>query len=143
MIIKLFKRVLRPQVFRFISQHRLQNVSPTKNPRNLHSFRLLPPTITSNKRWRHTAFTNTCWKCSKERYNKFDIICDNEQCKAIQPPAENTNIFQLLALGSPNFDINEGLLKRNYLQLQRIAHPDSFGQSSEVGILYKFLKHHH
>ena len=131
MIIKLFKRVLQPQVFRLISKHRLQIVSP----KNLYSFRLLSPTIISNKRWQHTAVTNTCWKCSKERHNKLDIVCNNEQCKAIQPPTKNTDIFQLLALGPPNFDINEGLLKRNYLQLQRITHPDSFGQSSEVRIL--------
>ncbi|KAJ2457168.1 molecular chaperone [Coemansia sp. RSA 2424] len=73
-----------------------------------------------------------CWRCQRESVQAA-LLCDNDRCRAIQPVGKGITYFDLLADdGKPTFDVDTSDLRRRFLRLQQIVHPDSFSQREEM-----------
>ncbi|PIA14797.1 Co-chaperone Hsc20, partial [Coemansia reversa NRRL 1564] len=75
--------------------------------------------------------TKTCWNCQRET-SQSSVLCDNDQCAAIQPVGKNTTYYDVLVGGRATFDVDTALLRRNFLRLQQAVHPDSFSQRPDI-----------
>ncbi|CAO3613661.1 unnamed protein product [Cunninghamella blakesleeana] len=77
-----------------------------------------------------------CWKCD-HLASRAAVSCENVDCGAIQPTVPELNFYELLKAGTgenkitPTFDIELGPLKRQFLKLQQVAHPDSYSNATE------------
>ncbi|KAI9259610.1 Co-chaperone HscB, C-terminal oligomerization domain-containing protein [Phascolomyces articulosus] len=83
-------------------------------------------------RWYSTPLTEQqCWHCGAKT-KSTSVICDNADCKAIQPVQPQVNYFDLLLEGKEySFDVDTKAMRFKFLTLQQKAHPDSFSQSSK------------
>ncbi|XP_014273434.1 co-chaperone protein HscB homolog [Halyomorpha halys] len=68
-----------------------------------------------------------CGNCMKE-FQAFSFKCPH--CNALQLVSKNVNFFQVLEQ-KINFDLDNNILKKKYLQLQSEFHPDKFSISNE------------
>lgn len=76
--------------------------------------------------------TKTCWKCHQQS-KEDSLLCNNDHCQAVQAVGKETNYYDVLLDGqTPSFDIDHGLLRRNFLKYQQVVHPDSFSQKEEI-----------
>ncbi|KAI8340003.1 Co-chaperone HscB, C-terminal oligomerization domain-containing protein [Chlamydoabsidia padenii] len=77
-----------------------------------------------------------CWKCDHIT-TRAAVSCTNEDCGVIQPTVPNLNFYELLSAGTgdnrsePTYDVDVKLLKRHFLKLQQVAHPDSYSNASK------------
>ncbi|KAI9305753.1 Co-chaperone HscB, C-terminal oligomerization domain-containing protein [Cunninghamella echinulata] len=77
-----------------------------------------------------------CWKCNHIA-SRAAVSCENTECGVIQPTVPELNFYELLSVGtgenksSPTFDVELGPLKRQFLKLQQVAHPDSYSNATE------------
>ncbi|KAJ2558957.1 molecular chaperone [Coemansia sp. RSA 1933] len=83
---------------------------------------------------------NCNYTCHSDRYCEKDllvlcVLCDNPQCKIIQPVGKGVTYHDVLLDGgqhSTSFDVDVGQLRRNFLKLQQLVHPDSFSQMGDT-----------
>ncbi|SAM00118.1 hypothetical protein [Absidia glauca] len=77
-----------------------------------------------------------CWKCDQVT-SRAAVSCTNQDCGVIQPTVPNLNFYELLRAGTgenssdPTFDVDAKTLKRHFLKLQQVAHPDSYSNASK------------
>ncbi|KAJ2158597.1 molecular chaperone [Coemansia sp. RSA 552] len=64
--------------------------------------------------------------------SQTSLLCENQQCAAIQPVGKDVTYYDVLVGGPPTFDIDTAQLRRNFLRLQQAAHPDSFSQREDI-----------
>ncbi|KAJ1928974.1 molecular chaperone [Tieghemiomyces parasiticus] len=69
-----------------------------------------------------------CWKCDATLESET-LVCDNQHCQALVPLSPEISYFDVL-VGEETFDVEIGILRRNFLKLQQKAHPDNYSQSS-------------
>ncbi|KAJ2828604.1 molecular chaperone [Coemansia furcata] len=73
-----------------------------------------------------------CWRCQRESA-RTALLCDNERCRAIQPVGKGITYFDLFSDdGKPLFDVDTSNLRRQFLKLQQMVHPDSFSQKEDL-----------
>lgn len=69
----------------------------------------------------------TCYNCKNS--NQFGtLFCSH--CQSIQPISEK-NYFKIFFL-QQNFSLDKNKLEENYLNLQKLLHPDNFQQKSAI-----------
>lgn len=72
---------------------------------------------------------NTCWSCH-HTLNKGGLVC--KACDKIQPADLVLNYFELFGLSNLTFDVDLGMLDRQFKLLQWQLHPDkAVGKSEE------------
>ncbi|CAO3595663.1 unnamed protein product [Absidia cylindrospora] len=77
-----------------------------------------------------------CWKCDQIA-SRASVRCPNQDCGVIQPAVPDLNYYELLSAGAGDdrfeftYDVDEKALKRQFLKLQQVAHPDSFSNAAE------------
>ncbi|KAJ1799294.1 molecular chaperone [Coemansia sp. RSA 2399] len=78
------------------------------------------------------AAKKTCWSCGTET-SLPSVLCDNLRCKVIQPVGKGVTYYDVLLDGQhPSFDVDVSTLRRNFLKLQQLVHPDSFSQMGDT-----------
>ncbi|CAG8645690.1 10681_t:CDS:2 [Funneliformis caledonium] len=100
-----------------------------------------------------------CWKCDSE-IDYFSLHCKKEDCGVIQKVLPNdVTYFETLGIGIkldgrflPTYNIDSGQLRKNFLLLQQLVHPDSYStkdrkeynyaqqQSSLINKAYQVLR---
>ncbi|XP_072288686.1 iron-sulfur cluster co-chaperone protein HscB [Eucyclogobius newberryi] len=72
--------------------------------------------------------TLSCWNCEQPLEQNFVHFC--KSCEVVQPPHEGISYFDIMECDC-TFTLDTHKLQKKYLQLQRLLHPDNFGQKSE------------
>ncbi|XP_046833290.1 iron-sulfur cluster co-chaperone protein HscB [Vespa crabro] len=67
-----------------------------------------------------------CWNCNFAY--KSELFCS--QCKTLQEMPENLNYFDILGI-KLNYNVNNEEIHEKYRQLQKMLHPDKFGNKME------------
>lgn len=67
-----------------------------------------------------------CWNCNF--MYKSELFCS--KCKALQEPPENLTYFEIIGVPR-NFNVNIIEVHNKYRELQKMLHPDKFGNKSE------------
>lgn len=70
-----------------------------------------------------------CWNC--DYVYKSELFCS--KCKALQELPQNLNYFDIMGIKRDYNVINEEIHKK-YRELQKMLHPDRFGNKSEVSV---------
>ncbi|KAJ1764891.1 molecular chaperone, partial [Coemansia sp. RSA 1843] len=74
----------------------------------------------------------TCWSCGTET-DLPNVLCENTQCRVIQPVGKGVTYHDVLLDGQhSSFDVDVSQLRRNFLRLQQLVHPDSFSQMGDT-----------
>ncbi|KAJ2794124.1 molecular chaperone, partial [Coemansia guatemalensis] len=94
-------------------------------------YRLCGYTTVSGQTGGTSRATKTCWNCQRET-SQSGVLCDNDQCAAIQPVGKESTYYDVLAGGRATFDVDTAQLRRNFLRLQQAVHPDSFSQRQDI-----------
>ncbi|KAI9476618.1 Co-chaperone HscB, C-terminal oligomerization domain-containing protein [Zychaea mexicana] len=124
--------VVRPQV-----AVRRGLVVARQQPRCFQVRRALQPTVQG--RW-YSSPAQQCWQCGAPT-KSTSVLCENADCKAIQPVQAQVNYFDLLLDGKEHtFDVDTKAMRFKFLTLQQKAHPDSFSQSSKQEHAYAQLQ---
>ncbi|DBA83562.1 TPA: hypothetical protein ACH3X2_006479 [Trebouxia sp. C0005] len=71
------------------------------------------------------AMAGVCWQCGNELKEGSLFFCSH--CKSILPPAAQPDLFKVMGLTEPTYDIDKGQLEARYKRLQKDLHPDKFG----------------
>jgi len=70
-----------------------------------------------------------CWNC--DYVYKSELFCS--KCKVLQELPRNLNYFDIIGVKRDYNVVNEEIHKK-YRELQKMLHPDKFGNKSEVSI---------
>ena len=70
-----------------------------------------------------------CWNC--DYVYKSELFCS--KCKVLQELPQNLNYFDIIGIKRDYNIVNEEIHKK-YRELQKMLHPDKFGNKSEVSI---------
>ena len=62
---------------------------------------------------------------------KSDLFC--AKCKALQEPPENLTYFDIMGIPK-SYDLTVAEVQRKYKELQKLLHPDKFGNRTEASI---------
>ena len=101
-----------------------------KQQRNLYSYRVeknyVPPVISTNVSQYSSDSPLKCWNCNF--MYKSDLFCS--KCKALQEPPENLTYFDIMGVPK-SYDVTVTEIHRKYKELQKLLHPDKFGNRTE------------
>ncbi|XP_012540746.1 iron-sulfur cluster co-chaperone protein HscB [Monomorium pharaonis] len=67
-----------------------------------------------------------CWNC--DYVYKSDLFCS--KCKMLQELPQNLNYFEILGI-KRNYNVANEEIHKKYRELQKMLHPDKFGNKSE------------
>lgn len=70
-----------------------------------------------------------CWNCDY----KYKSVLFCSRCKALQELPQNLNYFDIIGIKRDYNVVNEEIHKK-YRELQKMLHPDKFGNKSEVSV---------
>lgn len=70
-----------------------------------------------------------CWNCNY--MYKSELFCS--KCKVLQGLPQNLNYFDIMGI-KKNYNVINEELHRKYRELQKMLHPDKFGNKSEASI---------
>lgn len=67
-----------------------------------------------------------CWNC--DYMYKSELFCS--KCKVVQELPQNLNYFEIIGI-KRNYNVSNEEIHRKYRELQKMLHPDKFGNRSE------------
>lgn len=73
-----------------------------------------------------------CWNCNYTY--KSELFCS--KCKVLQKLPQNLTYFDIMGIKKDYNVVNEAIHKK-YRELQKVLHPDKFGNKSEASIYQK------
>ncbi|XP_010789231.1 iron-sulfur cluster co-chaperone protein HscB isoform X2 [Notothenia coriiceps] len=103
---------------------RQNNLKPTGNERKLQYSTYA---ASSPRNYCTGQFKLNCWNCKQPLDQTPAFFCMT--CKAVQPPEEDTSLFNIMDCDY-KFSLDTHKLQKRYLHLQRSLHPDNFSQKS-------------
>lgn len=109
-------------------------LGPIKQQCKLHSYHTsritVQPTISLIGGLRyHSDNPPKCWNC--DYIYKSELFCS--KCKVLQELPQNLNYFDIMGIKKDYNVVNEEIHKK-YRELQKMLHPDKFGNKSEASI---------
>lgn len=73
-----------------------------------------------------------CWNC--DYIYKSELFCS--KCKVLQNLPQNLNYFEIIGI-KKDYNVTNEEIHRKYRELQKMLHPDKFGNKSEASIFVK------
>ncbi|XP_012234386.1 iron-sulfur cluster co-chaperone protein HscB [Linepithema humile] len=114
-----------------IIERSIRTLSPVKQQRKLYSYHAsskstVQPTISLGALRFCSDSPPKCWNC--DYMFKSDLFCS--KCKVLQELPQNLNYFDIIGV-KKNYNVVNEEIHRKYKELQKMLHPDKFGNKSE------------
>jgi hypothetical protein len=112
-----------------------RTLSVVKQQRKLYSYHAsskntIQPTIQSMGALRFCSDSlPKCWNCDYKY--KSELFCS--KCKVLQELPQNLNYFDIIGI-KKNYNVVNEEIHRKYKELQKMLHPDKFGNKSEASL---------
>ncbi|XP_076645545.1 iron-sulfur cluster co-chaperone protein HscB-like protein, mitochondrial [Halictus rubicundus] len=101
-----------------------------KQQQTLHPYyikgKCIPFFISTNATQYSSDSSLKCWNCNF--IHKFELFCS--KCKILQEPPKNVTYFDIIGIPE-SYDVTITEIQRKYKELQKLLHPDKFGNKSE------------
>lgn len=111
-----------------------RTLSPVKQQRKLYSYHApskstIQPTIPLGALRFCSDSPLKCWNC--DYMYKSELFCS--KCKVLQELPQNLNYFDIIGV-KKNYNVANEEIHRKYKELQKVLHPDKFGNKSEASL---------
>ncbi|XP_076667986.1 iron-sulfur cluster co-chaperone protein HscB-like protein, mitochondrial isoform X2 [Andrena cerasifolii] len=122
---------LRRTFLNLARKYSISYLNSIKQQRNLHSYHVVknyvPYSVISTNVSQYSSDSPLkCWNCNY--MYKSDLFCS--KCKALQEPPENLTYFDIMGIPK-SYDVTLTEIQRKYKELQKLLHPDKFGNKTE------------